>query len=178
MNHGMSLRTLENSDDRAYNCQRVSAGSLPLQLGGVLTVVITVPAPHRAATIHLQSQHQLYTTSDNNTTAPQQRYRDTSPHSAMFSRLASTSTTASATATAAVVCPPALEIMSTSSIKYLRLTLTGYNLHQLGVLTHLCVPCIHAWRLLSISCHKISSKKLLITMGTGQQQWCVHQRWR
>ena len=67
----------------------------------------------------------------------------------------------------------ALEIMSTSSIKYLRLTLTGYNLHQLGVLTHLCAPCIHALRLLSISCHKISSKKLLITMGTGQQQWCA-----
>ena len=106
-------------------------------------------APHRAATSHLQSQHQLYTTSDNSTTAPQHpgqgRYRDTSPHSAMFSRLATTSTTASETAPA-VVCPPVLEIMSTSSIKYLRLTLTGYNLHKLGVLSHLCAhnmyPCL------------------------------------
>ena len=166
----------ENTDDREFNCHRVSAGSLPLELGGVLTVVITVPAPHRAATIHLQSQHQLYTTSDNTTTAPQQPvavWRHLTALRNVFSlgqhqhHSISNSNSSSGVSTV-------LEIMSTSSIKYLRLTLTGYNLHQLGVLTHLCAaPCIHAWRLLSISCHKISSKKLLITMGTGQQQWCA-----
>ena len=166
----------ENTDDREFNCQRVSAGSLPLELGGVLTVVITVPAPHRAATIHLQSQHQLYTTSDNSTTAawPVAVWRHLTALRNVFSlgqhqhqhHSISNSNSSSGVSTA-------LEIMSTSSIKYLRLTLTGYNLHKLGVLTHLCAPCIHAWRLLSISCHKISSKKLLITMGTGQQQWCA-----
>ena len=164
----------ENTDDREFNCHRVRAGSLLELLGGVLTVVITVPAPHRAATIHLQSQHQLYTTSDNTTTAawPVAVWRHLTALRNVFSlgqhqhHSISNSNSSSGVSTV-------LEIMSTSSIKYLRLTLTGYNLHKLGVLTHLCVPCIHARRLLSISCHKISSKKLLITMGTGQQQWCA-----